>query len=59
MKALVKTEPGPGLHLIDVPAPVPGPQDVLIRVTRTGICGTCGGDGKLAETLSQQGIGAS
>ncbi len=40
MKALVKTAPAPGLSLIDVPEPVPGPQDVLIRVTRTGICGT-------------------
>ncbi len=40
MKALVKTTPAPGLSLIDVPEPVLGPQDVLIRVTRTGICGT-------------------
>jgi len=40
VKALVKTEPAAGLHLIDVPEPVPGPQDVLIRVSRTGICGT-------------------
>jgi threonine 3-dehydrogenase len=40
VKALVKTEAAPGLHLIEVPEPFPGPQDVLIRVTRTGICGT-------------------
>jgi threonine 3-dehydrogenase len=40
VKALVKTDAAPGLHLVDVPEPVPGPQDVLIRVTRTGICGT-------------------
>lgn len=40
MKALVKTSPAPGLQLIDVPTPTPGPQDVLIRVSRTGICGT-------------------
>lgn len=40
MKALVKTEAAPGLHLVEVPEPVPGPQDVLIQVTRTGICGT-------------------
>ena len=40
MKALVKTSPGPGLELTDVPEPTPGPQDVLIRVRRTGICGT-------------------
>jgi threonine 3-dehydrogenase len=40
VKALVKTEAAPGLHLIDVPEPFPGPGDVLIRVSRTGICGT-------------------
>ena len=40
MKALVKTGPGPGLDLIDVPEPVVGPNEVLIKVQRTGICGT-------------------
>ncbi|MCE1178284.1 MAG: L-threonine 3-dehydrogenase [Micrococcales bacterium] len=40
MKALVKTEAAPGLDLIDVPDPVVGPNDVLIKVLRTGICGT-------------------
>ncbi|MDQ3405150.1 MAG: L-threonine 3-dehydrogenase [Actinomycetota bacterium] len=40
MKALVKTAPGPGLDLVDVPEPTPGPGDVLLRVLRTGICGT-------------------
>lgn len=40
MKALAKTEPGEGLELIDVPEPTPGPNDVLIKVLRTGICGT-------------------
>ncbi len=40
MKAIVKQQPGPGLLLTDVPDPVPGPNDVLIRVLRTGICGT-------------------
>lgn len=40
MKALVKTRPEPGLELIDVPEPQVGPNDVLIRVLRTGICGT-------------------
>ena len=40
MKALVKTSPGPGLELADVPVPEPGPQDVLIKVRRAGICGT-------------------
>ncbi|MGE9807550.1 MULTISPECIES: L-threonine 3-dehydrogenase [unclassified Janibacter] len=40
MRALVKTRPGPGLELIDVPEPVPGPMDVKIRVLRAGLCGT-------------------
>lgn len=40
MKALVKEKAGPGLSLRDVPEPVVGPDDVLIRVLRTGICGT-------------------
>jgi threonine 3-dehydrogenase len=40
MQALVKTEAGPGLRLETVPDPVPGINDVLIRVSKTGICGT-------------------
>jgi len=40
MKALVKRRAEPGLWLEDVPAPVMGINDVLIRVLRTGICGT-------------------
>ena len=40
MKALVKTKPQCGLELSDVPEPKPGINDVLIRVDRTGICGT-------------------
>ena len=40
MKALVKREAKPGLWLEDVPQPIPGINDVLIRVERTGICGT-------------------
>jgi threonine 3-dehydrogenase len=40
VKALVKVAQGPGLELTDVPDPEPGPGDVLIRVLRTGICGT-------------------
>ena len=40
MKALVKAEAKPGLWLRDVPAPVTGINDVLIRVHKTGICGT-------------------
>ena len=40
MLALVKTEPGPGLVLQTVPDPSVGINDVLIRVRKTGICGT-------------------
>jgi threonine 3-dehydrogenase len=40
MKALSKLRPGPGLELTEVPVPVPGPNDVLIRVKKTSICGT-------------------
>jgi threonine 3-dehydrogenase len=40
MKALVKARPEPGLWLEDVPEPKPGRGEVLIRVLRTGICGT-------------------
>ena len=36
----MKTAPGPGLQLQDVPEPTIGINDVLIRVHRTGICGT-------------------
>lgn len=40
MKALVKMKSEPGLWLEDVPIPQYGINDVLIRIDRTGICGT-------------------
>ncbi len=40
MEALVKTHAGPGLELVDVPVPTVGINDVLVRVHKTGICGT-------------------
>jgi threonine 3-dehydrogenase len=40
MKALVKAKAEPGLWLQDVPEPQPGINDVLIKVRKTGICGT-------------------
>jgi len=40
MKALVKSRAERGLWLTDVAEPKPGINDVLIRVHRTGICGT-------------------
>src|SRR4051794_40386484 len=40
MKALVKRERAAGLWLEDVPEPPVGFNDVLIKVRKTGICGT-------------------
>jgi threonine 3-dehydrogenase len=40
MKALVKKKSEPGLWLENVPEPSIGINDVLIRVQKTGICGT-------------------
>jgi len=40
MKALVKRNAARGLWLEDIPEPIAGINDVLIRVDRTGICGT-------------------
>ena len=40
MRALVKREAAPGLWLDEVPVPEVGHNDVLIKVDRTGICGT-------------------
>src|ERR1700755_2792533 len=40
MKALVKKEAAPGIWLDDVPEPKVGPNDVLIEVAKTAICGT-------------------
>jgi threonine 3-dehydrogenase len=40
MQALVKRKAEPGLWLEEVPVPQIGINDVLIRVLRTGICGT-------------------
>jgi threonine 3-dehydrogenase len=40
MKALVKQQAAPGLWLEDIPEPKYGINDVLIKVHKTGICGT-------------------
>ena len=40
MQALVKAKAAEGLELQEVPVPAMGINDVLIRVDRTGICGT-------------------
>jgi threonine 3-dehydrogenase len=40
MKALVKSRPEPGIWMEDVPVPVVGPNDLLIKVRKAAICGT-------------------
>jgi len=40
MKAVVKTEAGPGAKFMDMDTPEPGPRDVLIKVKAVAICGT-------------------
>ena len=40
MKALVKRHAAVGLWLEDIPEPTIGINDVLIRIKKTGICGT-------------------
>ena len=40
MKAIVKTKPGPGAEIRDMPVPDAGPGQVLLRVLRAGVCGT-------------------
>ena len=40
MKALEKSRPAEGLWMIRAPVPEIGPDDVLIKIKKTGICGT-------------------
>ena len=40
MTALAKSKPEEGLWMINAPVPEIGPDDVLIRINKTGICGT-------------------
>nr|WP_312127377.1 L-threonine 3-dehydrogenase [Brevundimonas sp.] len=40
MQALAKTQPAEGLEQITAPIPEMGPEDVLIKVRRTAVCGT-------------------
>jgi len=40
VKALIKAKSEPGLWIDDIPRPEVGPNDVLIRVHKTSICGT-------------------
>jgi threonine 3-dehydrogenase len=40
MKALVKNKPAQGMWMENVPLPTVGPNDVLIKIKKTAICGT-------------------
>ncbi len=40
MKALVKAKAEPGIWMDEVPLPEVGPNDVLVKIRRTAICGT-------------------
>ncbi len=40
MRAIAKLRAGPGLEMIEAPVPVPGPNDVVIKIKKTSICGT-------------------
>jgi len=40
MKAIVKIKPEKGIWMTDVPMPVVGPNDVLIKIKKSAICGT-------------------
>ena len=40
MKAIRKTKPGKGLWLEDIPVPVPGVNEVLIKISKSAVCGT-------------------
>ncbi len=38
--AVVSTLPATFVHLLDVPVPMPGPADAILRIEACGICGT-------------------
>jgi len=40
MRALVKAKAEPGIWMAEQPVPEIGPEDVLVKVHKTGICGT-------------------
>lgn len=40
MRAIVKPAPGPGLIMKEMPVPVPGINEVLVKIKKTSICGT-------------------
>jgi threonine 3-dehydrogenase len=40
MKALVKSKPERGIWMEEVPVPIVGPNDVLIKISKSAVCGT-------------------
>ncbi len=41
MQAVIKTAPGIGnLSVTEAPTPAPGPGEALVRIRRSGLCGT-------------------
>jgi (R,R)-butanediol dehydrogenase/meso-butanediol dehydrogenase/diacetyl reductase len=52
VRAAVLTEERPRLEMADVPAPIPGPGEALLKITG---CGICGSDLHLASQLAAPG----
>ncbi|HVC70866.1 MAG TPA: alcohol dehydrogenase catalytic domain-containing protein [Acidimicrobiales bacterium] len=52
MRAAVLTDERPQLEMADLPSPVPGPGEALLRITG---CGICGSDLHLASQLAAPG----
>lgn len=48
MRAAVTAGPGEALTVVDVPDPTPGPDELVVAVTRCGICGSDLHNGHLA-----------
>lgn len=40
MRALSKLEPREGIWRVEAPEPTPGPNDLLVRISKTSLCGT-------------------
>ena len=57
MKAIVKSKAEVGLWLEDVPEPEIGINDVLIKIEKTGICGTGGAITPVPAILGSAGSG--
>lgn len=40
MKAIIKNSPSSGLVIMEVEKPEAGPLEVIVKITKTSICGT-------------------